>query len=220
MPDVTRLRALARIGAEVHHWDDQANINERDAHSGAPHECPHPDCLLVREAVNDGPSNSTDEHLMLNAYGRRCYEAGIASVREAVAPPSQELTFDTFSSVNRQRCESPSGFNHALASWSTSDWFLAVVGELGEAANIAKKLNRVRDGVPGNKESADALRDKLRRELGDAFVYLDLLAQSLGVSIGAAAVEVFNDKSAELGCPISFPLAPRVEPATPEEKPA
>jgi NTP pyrophosphatase (non-canonical NTP hydrolase) len=112
------------------------------------------------------------------------------------------LTFAQFSEVNRQRCESPDGFNHRLDSWSTSDWFLATVGELGEAANIAKKLNRYRDGIPGNKESESALRDKLRKELGDVYVYLDLLAQSLGVDIGAAAVEVFNAKSEELGCPI------------------
>lgn len=119
------------------------------------------------------------------------------------------LKFDEFSAINRRRCESPSGFNHALDSWSTSDWFLAALGELGEAANVAKKLNRYRDGIPGNKETADALRDKLRQELGDTLVYLDLLAQSLGVNIGAAAVEVFNAKSAEIGCPIRMPLESR-----------
>lgn len=63
------------------------------------------------------------------------------------------LTFECFSAVNRKRCESPDGFNHALDSWSLSDWFLAVLGEFGEAANVGKKLNRVRDGIPGNKES-------------------------------------------------------------------
>jgi NTP pyrophosphatase (non-canonical NTP hydrolase) len=116
------------------------------------------------------------------------------------------MRFDEFSATNRQRCESRDGFNHALVSWSTSDWFLAVMGELGEAANVAKKLNRYRDGIPGNNETADALREKLRQELGDTFVYLDLLAQSLGVNIGAAAVEVFNAKSVEIGCPILMPF--------------
>lgn len=115
------------------------------------------------------------------------------------------MRFEEFSAINRLRCESPDGFSHALNSWSTSDWFTAVLGELGEAANVAKKLNRYRDGIPGNKEHADALRDKLRHELGDTFVYLDLLAQSLGLSIGAAAVEVFNAKSDEIGCSIRMP---------------
>lgn len=62
------------------------------------------------------------------------------------------MTFGQFSQANRDRCESPQGFNHKLVDWSTSDWFVAVMGELGEAANVAKKLNRVRDGIPGNKE--------------------------------------------------------------------
>jgi NTP pyrophosphatase (non-canonical NTP hydrolase) len=76
-----------------------------------------------------------------------------------------------------------------------------MIGELGEAANIAKKLNRVRDGIPGNKESPDELRAKLRHELGDAFVYLDLTAQALGFTIGDAARDVFNSKSREIGYP-------------------
>lgn len=120
------------------------------------------------------------------------------SHRRANHPP---LTFAKFSAANRARCESPQGFKHPLAGWSTSDWFLAMIGELGEAANIAKKLNRVRDGIPGNKETPEQLMAKLRHELADAFVYLDLTAQSLGFNIADATVEVFNAKSAEIGYP-------------------
>jgi hypothetical protein len=57
------------------------------------------------------------------------------------------MTFGEFSEANRARCESPQGFNHPLAGWSTSDWMTAMVGEVGEAANVVKKLNRVRDCV-------------------------------------------------------------------------
>jgi hypothetical protein len=32
----------------------------------------------------------------------------------------------TFSERNRQRCESPNGFNHALHSWSLADWICAL----------------------------------------------------------------------------------------------
>lgn len=111
------------------------------------------------------------------------------------------MTFEQFSQANRTRCESPQGFNHPLAGWSASDWITATVGELGEAANVVKKLNRYRDGVPGNKQSEAELHEMLRKELGDVFVYLDLLAQSLGFNIADAAVEVFNAKSAEIGYP-------------------
>src|SRR5262245_38605424 len=104
-------------------------------------------------------------------------------------------TFAEFSESNRQRCEAPNGFNHQLASWSDSDWLTAIVGELGEAANVVKKLNRYRDGIPGNDESEDELRAELRKELGDTFVYLDLFCQKLGFTIADAAIEVFEAKS-------------------------
>lgn len=82
-----------------------------------------------------------------------------------------------FSRKNRERCESPTGFNHKLTDWSASDWMTAVMGELGEAANIVKKLNRVRDGIRGNQETEAELLAKLGNELADTVVYLDLLFQ-------------------------------------------
>lgn len=107
-----------------------------------------------------------------------------------------------FSAVNRERCEK--GFNHNLGDWSLSDWFTALMGELGEAANVAKKLNRVRDGINGNKETVDELREKLARELADTFIYLDLTAQAAGVDLPSVVREVFNAKSDQIGCPIKF----------------
>lgn len=104
-----------------------------------------------------------------------------------------------FSARNLARCEAPNGFNHPIGAWSLSDWFTATMGELGEAANVAKKLNRVRDGIKGNKESNAELEGKLRKELGDVFCYLDLLATSRGFNILDAAVEVFEEKSKEIG---------------------
>lgn len=114
------------------------------------------------------------------------------------------MDWNKFSLVNKQRCESPEGFDHKLDSWSLSDWFTAVVGELGEAANVAKKLNRYRDGIPGNDESEQLLREKLARELADTFIYLDLLAQAAGINLPASVVEVFNLKSLKLGCSIKM----------------
>jgi NTP pyrophosphatase (non-canonical NTP hydrolase) len=109
------------------------------------------------------------------------------------------MTFEQFSDANVRRSESKEGFGHSLDSWSTSDWFLAIVGELGEAANVAKKLSRVRDGIKGNKETPEVLYAKLRSEIADAFIYLDLTAQSLGFDLGEAVRETFNAKSIEIG---------------------
>ena len=85
------------------------------------------------------------------------------------------------------------------SQWSLEDWFCSTLGELGEASNIAKKLNRVRDGILGNKESEPELRAALADEIADTFIYLDLLAQSQGISLEAAVVDKFNRTSAKIG---------------------
>lgn len=120
-----------------------------------------------------------------------------------VRTTQEETTMDLalFSNTNRQRCQAPEGFNHKLSDWSLSDWFMATMGELGEAANVAKKLNRVRDGIPGNKESPFQLRDQLARELADTFIYLDLLAQAAGIDLAHAVRDTFNAKSEQIGAP-------------------
>jgi NTP pyrophosphatase (non-canonical NTP hydrolase) len=104
-----------------------------------------------------------------------------------------------FSVFNLRRCEAANGFNHQLGSWSLSDWMTATMGELGEAANVAKKLNRVRDGIPGNKESPEELKSALADELADAFIYLDLLAQSQGICLEDAVVAKFDKTSEKIG---------------------
>lgn len=106
---------------------------------------------------------------------------------------------DEFSKRNRTRCESEDGFSHPLSSWSLSDWMTATLGELGEAANIVKKLNRYRDGIPGNNESIADLNTKLADEIADAFIYLDLLAQAAGVYMPVAVASKFARTSAKIG---------------------
>jgi len=109
------------------------------------------------------------------------------------------MEFSKFSEINAARCEAPTGFNHALHSWSLSDWMTATAGELGEAANVVKKLNRYRDGIPGNDKSEEELRDMLADELADTFIYLDLLAQAAGVNLGAAVWSKFCRTSEKIG---------------------
>lgn len=109
------------------------------------------------------------------------------------------MDFKTFSQANRTRCEHPEGFAHKLQDWSLSDWFTATLGELGEAANIAKKLNRYRDGIKGNSESLEELRAKLADEVADTFIYLDLLAQAAGFDLEEAVRDKFNRTSRKIG---------------------
>ena len=105
----------------------------------------------------------------------------------------------TFSERNRRRCEARTGFNHDLGSWSLSDWLTATCGELGEAANIIKKLNRIRDGIPGNIEDETTLRRRLREEIADVAIYLDLLAQAAGFDLEEVREEKFKATSRKIG---------------------
>ena len=86
------------------------------------------------------------------------------------------MTFQKFSALNHARCRD--GFKHNLSDWSASDWMTATMGELGEAANVVKKLNRERDGIKGNTATVTVLREQLAREIADTFMYLDLMAQA------------------------------------------
>ena len=104
-----------------------------------------------------------------------------------------------FSLRNKIRCESANGFNHKMDSWSLSDWMTAVTGEVGEAANIVKKLNRCRDGIPGNAESEPQLRALLADEIADAAIYLDLLAQAAGFDLETIRDAKFAKTSAKIG---------------------
>lgn len=114
-------------------------------------------------------------------------------------PVDGNLVVPTFSQRNRQRCESPSGFNHKLDSWSLSDWLTATAGELGEAANIIKKLNRVRDNIPGNSETHEQLRAALADELADVAIYLDLMTQAAGFDLEAIREAKFAKTSTKIG---------------------
>lgn len=118
------------------------------------------------------------------------------------------MEFKEFSLANQRRCEDPRGFNHLVSSWTASDWMTAVTGEVGEAANIIKKLNRVRDGIPGNTQTEDELKAALKHELADAFCYLDLLATSQGISLIDVVIEKWNLTSQRIGYPYLLPPEP------------
>lgn len=108
------------------------------------------------------------------------------------------MEFSEFSEKNLARCESINGFNHKLDSWSIGDWMVAVTGEVGEAANIIKKLNRVRGGIPGNVETPDQLIGNLKNEIADIFIYLDLLSQRCGFDLEKIVLEKFEITSKKI----------------------
>ena len=99
-----------------------------------------------------------------------------------------------FREENVKRCEAKNGFNHPIRAWSGNDWTIAFLGEFGEAMNVVKKLNRIRDNIPGNKpeETESYLLKQLAEELADAYTYLDLAAASEGVEPANTVPEKIN----------------------------
>lgn len=112
-----------------------------------------------------------------------------------------DMNMREFSEQNKMRCQSTSGFNHKLNGWSLSDWLTATAGELGEAANVIKKLNRIRDDLPGNSSEDDIkkLKHDLAMELADTYIYLDLLAQAADIDLPNAIKNKFDIVSERIG---------------------
>ncbi len=78
------------------------------------------------------------------------------------------------------------------SDWSPAQWLQAVVGELGELANIMKKVDR------GDFTLEEAFED-LSDEVADVQIYLDILAKRLGINLGLATEAKFNKTSAKVG---------------------
>ena len=104
-----------------------------------------------------------------------------------------------FSAENFTRCTAANGFNHPLSGWSLSDWMVATLGELGEASNVLKKLNRVRDGIPGNAETPEQPLASLADEVADTFIYLDLFCQAAKIDLPRAIRSKFDRTSQKIG---------------------
>lgn len=117
-----------------------------------------------------------------------------------------ELTF----SALRDACiaRAPT-FRNAKGELSNSDWtpsdkIVSIVGELGECANIIKKVRR------GDFELEDrpaefkgcTVREAIAKELADTVTYIDHLAAKYDIDLGQAVFEKFNEISRRVGSPI------------------
>lgn len=92
----------------------------------------------------------------------------------------------------RQAHSEPDG-----SDWSLAEWLQAVTGELGELANVLKKVKR----GDFTKEEAHI---SIAHELADVQIYLDILAFRCGVDLGAATIEKFNIVSDSVGADVKI----------------
>lgn len=77
------------------------------------------------------------------------------------------------------------------SDWSLGEWMCALTGEVGEAANIIKKIRR-------GDYSLFNIKPQLADEFADIVIYLDLLAFRCGINLGAAVINKFNRSSVKV----------------------
>lgn len=119
------------------------------------------------------------------------------------------LTFNTLRSANISRLPKFKNKHGKLAhskpdgsDWTPSDWLEAVIGELGEYANIHKKFRR-------GDLSFEEYKIEAAKELADVQIYLDILAlrcldtpekvDPIGIDLGEATINKFNEVSKRVG---------------------
>jgi NTP pyrophosphatase (non-canonical NTP hydrolase) len=66
-----------------------------------------------------------------------------------------------------------------------------LAGEVGEACNVIKKLERERMGIRGSRATVQQLAE----ELADAVICLDLIAMQAGINLDDAVRDKFNATS-------------------------
>lgn len=112
-----------------------------------------------------------------------------------------DLTFRDVAEINATRAKQwHRGFPDSSDGWTGADWSNAMAGEAGETCNVVKKLRRIETGIQQAEGlSRRELLDKLATEIGDTFLYLDLLAQFYGLDTGICVRDTFNRVSRREG---------------------
>lgn len=115
---------------------------------------------------------------------------------------TEDLTFKAVSDINRERANRWHGDPFWKDGWTGADWSNAMAGEAGEACNVVKKLRRQDFGIQqAEASSREQLLESLAKEIGDTFLYLDLLAQYYRLDLAKCVVDTFNRVSVREGFP-------------------
>lgn len=101
------------------------------------------------------------------------------------------LTFNTLRSANVKRLTTDK-YSECESSWTLAHWLQATVGEIGELANLLKKIDR-------GDFTLEDVKGEVEKELADIQTYLDILAFKAGVDLGRVTIAKFNEISTRVG---------------------
>lgn len=82
-------------------------------------------------------------------------------------------------------------WENAKGKLSLSYFGNAIAGEVGEACNVIKKIERERIGLRGSRADINDLAE----ELADVIIYIDLLAADCNIDLEEAIKAKFNKTS-------------------------
>ena len=135
-----------------------------------------------------------------------------ATQQTVVVTPAMGLVFAALRAANISRLPTFKNKHGELAhskpdgsDWSPAQWLQALVGELGELANFRKKFER-------GDITMEEFAVEAGKELADVQIYLDILAlrildvpgkaHPMGVNLGQATLDKFNEVSERVGSPV------------------
>jgi len=114
------------------------------------------------------------------------------------------LTFKEFRAKNVERLalhkNRKGEYSHSKkdgSDWILAQWSNAVAGEVGELANMIKKIDR-------GDYTLEEIKSELSDEVADIFTYLDILAFRMGMDLDKVLIEKFNKVSDKCGCDIKL----------------
>jgi NTP pyrophosphatase (non-canonical NTP hydrolase) len=103
----------------------------------------------------------------------------------------QQLSFDTLRKANIERDKEWNPDKKLTPLFRATE----LAGEVGEALNVVKKLEREKLGLVGSR----ATLEQLRNELADIMICVDLLAMEYGIDMAYGTAIKFNDTSMQRG---------------------
>lgn len=121
---------------------------------------------------------------------------------EVEPKPMNNLSFKTLAEANLKRIPLfknskglPAHSKSDGSDWSHAEWLQAVIGELGEYANIMKKVQR------GDLTMEEAM-PSIKKEIADVQTYFSILALRLGIDLGQVTQDKFNEVSDKVKCDV------------------
>ncbi len=120
-------------------------------------------------------------------------------------PRSQKMTDLSFNTLREANIRRIPQFKNAQgqrahseddgSDWAPADWLQAVVGELGELANMLKKVKR-------GDYTFEEGRVEIAKEFADVAIYLDIFAYQFRIDLGQAIESKFNEVSKRVGAEV------------------